>query len=312
MRRLVLFFHPGCERNISKYNDGICPSSKDRGHTRKYMVTNGKVLNKDVVQCKFGFWGEWEGSSEFTLVKDILKKKDHPAAIHSKLNLETNEGDFFNTDPCVMGNMFLYSSYQQNFIADLKELEVGDILLFGTGKKSFNSRKKNKKVYDIFICDTVFVIKYKIENMPTSSLEEFDNAVKSNLKKHKAPKCTIDNFEKLKEWYYEMNIKCLNNKENAFYIGATYEDKYKGMFSYIPCKVLDTIDEHGGFERPDLGPLLKELPEFKEVREGMKGFGIQNINIKDEVVNKKLFNSIMDYIKEENNLDIAVECDFYD
>ena len=314
MNKLVLFFHPGSERDVVKHKDGFCPVPKDRAHTRKYIISRGKILKDNKEEEKvLGFWGEWEGPSKFTMVREILKKENHPSSLHHTLikDYKSEDTDIkVNTDPLVMDNMFLYSNCQQNYIEDMKTLEPGDILLFGTGKKSDVSKSKRKKIYDIFICDTVFIVRYRIDNIKTNSKEEFQNSVRSYLKRHKAPKSYVDNFERLKDWYYHHSIESLEDNKYSLYIGATYEDSYKGMYSFVPCVEVDLLSHHIGFERPDISPLLKEMPCFNYVKEGLKGFGNQNVNINTVASGKKTFNLIVEFIRNQK-LEIGIACDFY-
>ena len=313
MSKLVLFFHPGSEREVIKHKDGFCPLPKERAHTRKYIISRGKILKDKEEEKVLGFWGEWEGTSKFTMVKEILKKENHPSALHHTLIKNFNKDDTelkISTDPLIMGNMFLYSNCQQDYIEELKTLDPGDVLLFGTGRKSETSKTKRKKIYDTFICDTVFIVRYRIDNIKTSSKDDFEKSVISYLKKHKAPKSYIDNFERLKEWYYYNSIESLEDNKYSLYIGATYEDSYKGMYSFVPSVEVDLLSHHIGFERPDISSLLIELPCFNYVKEGIKGFGNQNVNINTIASGKKLFNSLVEFIKNQK-LEIGISCDFY-
>ncbi|WP_027633342.1 hypothetical protein [Clostridium hydrogeniformans] len=330
-KRLILFFHPADERKPEK-DQTIYKWAKDVRHSRKYVVSNGKLLSSiddEIKECNFGFWTEWEAISRFEEINNASEnKKGFPERRHYPIkplsegcNSISSEGNgscktgYLNTDPCVLGNMFLYSNCQQDNNVKkckiLKDLEPGGIILFGSGKQS-----NEKNIYDKFICDTIFVTKYKIENLSSETFEDFYNDTIQKLKEQKAPDRTLERFTRLSKWYYTLTIESLKNKNKYYtlYIGATIDDRIDNIYSYVPCKEIEDLNSDIGFERPDLSRVLKNY--FTNVKNNNGGFGNQTINYKNDVDDiediEEVWNKIKECIINHYKLDIGTLCDFYE
>ena len=127
-------------------------NSKPNSHKRKFIEHEGKyVINIDNPKEEFGtlrFWGEYEGFSKF----ELLNKSKHlpywnnPCAVHKPFFHNQNINDQ-NTDPFIFGEVFYYAICKK---LDLKNLQTGDLILFGS---EFGQRGFEK-----FYLDTLFVI----------------------------------------------------------------------------------------------------------------------------------------------------------
>jgi hypothetical protein len=166
--------HPGREQNISykvrnnhtndykfyddsttqgiRYWNRMKVNGKNNSHKRKFMEVDGKyVEGLNSRKEKLGtlrFWGEYEGHSQFELIKIHKRTKywNEPYAVHIPFFCDKNINDQ-NTDPFIFGDYFYYSVCKKK---KLKNLQAGDIVIFGS-----EFGKKNRVQ---FYLDTVLVI----------------------------------------------------------------------------------------------------------------------------------------------------------
>lgn len=276
--KVVQFLHSGEEYKrsefITKGEETIKPWNTG-AHKRKFLHAKGAYIDNDETteEEKEGediyFWGEWEPDSIVTKIQ--TKVKGHsPQYIHKpflrfKKSEQLTKGDKnptpTNTDPFVFGDKGFYYSYcnQETYI-DLKKLEPGSIILFGSNIKTDPDIDNNGKNVPYFALDTVFVVG-PVEN----KLEYNKNTDLSDLQKF-GPKhyCDIMNF---KASGNNSNCSGNSNEQNdckgsgctrkknkskdcekgsefTCYRGVSFDDykKCKGdpikkMYSFIPCKI---------------------------------------------------------------------------
>ena len=168
-------------------------------HKRKFIKRSGNYLNGSTVHnADIYFWGEYEASSECTVVS-----KNRPKAIHDVLiparGVSPIPTSALNTDPYVFGNHFKHICCGMR--KNGGKYQPGDVILFG--KVSYDNTLKKHFMF----LDTVFVVK---------------DIVKVNM--------ALNNTQ-----YYKAGIEPIYGKYDIFYRGVTYspEEKY---FSFVPCK----------------------------------------------------------------------------
>jgi len=239
MPSIVQFFHPWLEHcydyDIDKEKYYKNWHTVNINHKRKFTINEGSYIEKDIrKEGKLLFWGEWEPPSYVEKI-DAQTNCSHysknPEYLHTPVlpNLdkikEYQEAHCYqNTDPFVFGNNFIYAiCLQKNEkFRDLRKLEKGSLILFGS---------RDELGYR-FVIDTVFIVK---EIIPYFSLDDIKN---KNL-----------------GLYPEIITKMILNKEMkvddpeglTLYIGATYDNKENGMFSFVPAKTYN--NEKEGFPR---------------------------------------------------------------
>jgi hypothetical protein len=286
-KTIIQFPHPGGQHTAksgTKWNTGI--------HKRKYLKVKGsylKRLESKPINATVCFWGEWEAPS---LVKSIKSNKSPlPKYIFEPCYTLPVTKNAANTDPFIFGDQFFYCICKQGHYLSLRNLEKGDMILFGSNL--------NKQ----FVLDTVFVIKdwcdYEITDLPKLK-KKFNNAffhtslepiINSTLVDAKS--ISVDNSE-------ELCLPCIGDNKDDYkpaklkdkyriYKAVMYDDKdvFNGIFSYTPC-LPDTL-EHKGFTRPFINhPILSQ-----ELNQGIKIIKNQDVGqvwneITTSILNDKL------------------------
>jgi hypothetical protein len=215
------FFYQGSsEKGLRLWNRSKI-KDKNNPHMRKFIEFKGRYIsdlnNLHENEGLLRFWGEYEGYSEFELLKhnENAKYWDNACAIHRPFfNNKTGEQ---NTDPYIFGEEFYYAICKK---PNLKNIQIGDLILFGS---EFGERGCVK-----FYLDTLLVIKEKIN---------------------------ID-FLKFDEIYTESTLKRLDTqgsdpKIKYIHTALKYQNEIKinqSIFSFVPCKI---SNEHNiSFGRP--------------------------------------------------------------
>lgn len=253
---IVQFTHPGGEhkpdrgKSFKSWNVG--------GHKRKFMLANGDyVENNQLVENKqMMFWGEWEPDSE--IISVFAKKKgDYPIYLHKPILQTLPKSARQNTDPYVFNAPFYYFCCKQtkkSGITQLARLAKGSIILFGS-----TINQNSHEAY--FGLDTVFVVGDYIEFSPEnynelkSKVDDdfFEISVKSAYQKFEKEENDTNCAGNIKT---KKNLVCgscddeLDSNADVTircYLGATYNNPYDGMYSFVPAKACGNPVE--GFER---------------------------------------------------------------
>jgi hypothetical protein len=215
---VIKFPHPGVEHNPGKldrqeWNTG--------SHRRKFLHSLGSCIDGRGVRShntNLAFWGEWEAPS---LIKQTWSRKGElPRFLHEPVwENPACDRPRQNTDPWVFGDRFRYSNCRQSDrLPGLMKLLPGSVIFFG----STVSRR--------FVVDTVFVVarsRLFTPEHPPNVEEAFLSCVIEPLMTTGRGAC-----------------------EFTLYDGATFENPFNGMFSFVPCRRLDLGDYR--FERPAL------------------------------------------------------------
>ena len=233
----VQFIHPGGEHSPKPKNSNHIPWNDKKDHKRKFLINPGKYLENDstIKEDKLIFWGEWEAQSDVIQHFDSENNGYPQYLCQPYYSIPQNTEGLQNTDPFVFGKQFYYVMCQQSN-KNLRNLERGSVILFGSCL--------NQK----FVLDTVFVVSnyYDLEN------------IKSN-------KCLQQVRELVSSTYFDVTIDrllsddCSRTSQNnddrpmsmsrRLYLGATYENPVKEMFSFFPClPYKNNIAD--GFKRP--------------------------------------------------------------
>lgn len=247
---IIQFIHDGPEHRPTKGNIKDWNYGK---HKRKFLSQKGQYVKDINIDSKryedeLMFWAEWEPQS--TVKRRLTHFEDLPRYLYEPwfdlsaplTNTSSRSGNVCavgnrqNSDPFIFGKEFYYFVCKQKRKTGytmLTDLQPGDIILFGSKLKGH------------FVLDTVFVISdakpitYIPENIdymikPNVSDEyyniSFVSAFWRDLKKHQTPTT------------YPQGYK--------LYSGATIDNPYNGMFSFVPVK---SDNQKGiGFERPQI------------------------------------------------------------
>ncbi len=236
MYRIIQFPHPGGEH---------WPKSKLMGwnigtHKRKFLISKGEYLSEgEKKESELMFWGEWEPPSTVERL-ETQNNSENPQFLHRPLlshkDLEANISlGYQNTDPFVFENEFKYFICKQvknDKPTTLARLDKGSLILFGSTKG-----KKSQEAF--FQLDTVFVVADYVEYIPGQKIQ--DKRITDFYKKLTLEKC------------FNYTSKCSpratepTNLKFRIYIGATFENPYEGMYSFVPAKIFN--GEKTGFPR---------------------------------------------------------------
>jgi hypothetical protein len=242
------------------------------------------------------FWGEWEAPSTYT--KTDNKGGDLPKFITEPYYYMGNE--LRNSDPFVFGNLFYYSICQQGHSPQLRALEQGDIILFGSCV--------NKK----FVMDTLFVVddffpylKKNIKSLKKNVNEVFyDATLLPILKSETVKKVSFtekDGKHKPDCSDYDKVIDCItdDNDQYRVYKGLMYKDqeRFGNIFSYVPAVSLDK--NPNGFARPNI--VLDKIIT-QNLTQGFK----VTAHTKDEGI--QIWKKITEQVKAKG-LGLMVECE---
>lgn len=236
MYRIIQFPHPGGEHNskskVMGWNTGT--------HKRKFLISKGTyILEDELKKSELIFWGEWEPPSRVEKL-NTQDNQDNPKFLHHPFLSQQDFGanlkkGYQNTDPFVFENEFKYFICKQvknNKSTTLARLDKGSLILFG-------STKGNKSQDAFFQLDTVFVVGDYVEYIPEQQIQ--DKRISDYYKKLTLERC------------FNYSAKCTpkaseqTNLKFRIYIGATFENPYEGMYSYVPAKIFN--GEKTGFPR---------------------------------------------------------------
>lgn len=287
MSRIIQFLHPGKEHNNITGTVWNCGN-----HKRKFLRKKGSYL-KDLTTKPIDdivyFWGEWEAPSKVTPTKQ--NNSNFSKNIFEPYCTSSLPKNSVNTDPFVFGNQFYYCTCKQGHYPSLRDLEKGDILLFGSKKDNY------------FILDTLFVVKdwkeYKkidIKDLKSKYNNVFyDVSLKPMVQ---TPELSCKEITEDKEKTGICKSKCGDDKTDyihakdtkvyRIYNALMYEDnKGDGIFSYSPC--LPDPSGKNGFERPAMNfPYISQT-----LKQGIKIIRGEDIDkawhqITQEILNKGL------------------------
>ena len=233
----VQFLHPQFEPSRSsgsKWNSGK--------HARKYLRADGRYLDGDhPAEGTIEFWGEWEAES---VVACEFRRPVPYGPRRAWLPCYEKKEDYRglqNTDPFVFGR-FYYTGCQQHTSRGptrLRFLSKGSVVLFGS------------RVGGAFALDTVFVV---------ASWIDHDSVNYRSVLEGQVPDAYWD--VTLAPRYADGDPLCGpvlpvclpgDGASERLYFGATYDCRFEGMFSFVPC--LPAGPASAGFSRPTI-----ELP----------------------------------------------------
>ena len=229
----VQFIHPGEESLPKKRNmTDLIPWNHDK-HKRKFLCNPGWYMeNETQVHDELTFWGEWEPQSRITRIDNPIGN-GYPHVIHHPvLDLNEPKRDMKrrcrqNTDPFVFHEQFLYRCCKQTRRTgqtQLAHLLPGSIVLFGS------------RVNGLFAIDTVFVVGDFRNYYDKKGGMDFD----PNLNEYATIVGVGLNGSGCGSRYSQMRL----------YYGASPDNRYKGMYSFVPCKRLSNNER--GWTRPTL------------------------------------------------------------
>lgn len=254
-----MFIHPGREQVVPSGENGrkwvSCPNdpgwyrcgwTRD-GHGRKFVEAAGEYVTADGKIHKAGalrVWCEAEWNTKYhPLINspeatrfNIFPKRLHK--LYPSIRDLTSGGK--NTDPYIFGKQFIYSNCRQNKLPE-GGLASGDIILFGSIKEEYDNHPRS------FLLDTVFVVGAEKFHITSQTLFSDIRATCGNRISQFFGKTV---WEPLK--YGDRCAAPLRNcvpDEYTLYFGASFHEKYQGMFSFSPIRIpgLSKIgnDEHG-------------------------------------------------------------------
>lgn len=315
--RFVQFHHNGPEHIIRKYQEtnflnkfredfsekGVMPWSDASKHRRKFIKSTGRYVDKGSPdKAKSGeimFWGEWEGVSKVSKIEyDERRNNGFPRYIHipvrtsvdsfildpgytyleSKDKAEMTNWKWQNTDPYVFGNFFIYSNcHQVTNNQAMKTLKEGSVIVMGS--KS-----------GVYRADTVFVVgEVLCERYSRNNLEDIERLLKEGI---------------ISQTFYDTTIATLTNcsgvADDAWFVlyrGATFDNPYKGMYSFFPCKP---------FEK---GRAFERIPvKYKDYINSNLNMGIKAIDLDSMDAAKESWNSLRDQVFDAGlSLGVSVE-----
>lgn len=247
----VQFLHPGTEHGFDTQLERV-KLWNIGDHKRKYLVHSGSyVRTPDQAKPESGsiaFWGEWEQPSQVGMFTNPWQRT-LPTFFHRPVRQLPLPPDKWlqNTDPYVFGNIFRYVICRQfkgvtakrtvAITTQLRNLQPGSVLLFGSCVDK-----------DHFGLDTVFVVKDYIDlPVPDNDGHVADEFARNN------PEAVPDHYLHSTLRFYFGPIPSLR-----LYIGATIDDPFDGMYSFVPCAPFDLPDEFDFAE--DDGTCIPRLP----------------------------------------------------
>lgn len=252
--RFVQFTHPGGEHTVSPVELKAGIKNWNTGpHRRKFIKAEGQVVNGGTLSAPQDllFWGEWEPYSyvkkidakttpkyvhePFLQIRGKIVVVPQPLIASSKTSVNNDIDDDMNscnscgktialqnTDPFVFNDYFLYSLCKQNRFINLRFLDQGSIILFGSSLLKGNGAP-------CFMVDTVFVV------------DEWKSYQTENARK---------DLKGFTPKYYEEIMQFKTGKNIlTCYRGATFNHPVGDMFSFVPCKPC-VEGKVVGFQRP--------------------------------------------------------------
>lgn len=240
---VVQFPHPGGEH---RPKGDVMPWNVD-SHRRKFMLTEGDYRDSSGSQSsgKLVFWGEWEGPSR------VLHRWNHerglPTFLHEPhMGEPPTEGFRQNTDPWVFGDRFHYSNCKQltnagRTITSMQRLTEGSLILFGSS------------VDDRFVLDTALVVSRVQGSYTVRDHDHLD--IKDDFRK-----ATIESMASPDDAQIDLQL--------TLYDGATPDDPFEEMFSFVPC--LPTDGDVPRFARPAIELSGMINPKSRQSTSGSK------------------------------------------
>lgn len=200
MPRIFIVKHPICEPRPSAPLGCVCvyPWKTTKGHNRRFIKRDGLYLDGGVEKrATLYFWGEYEAGSAGLHVHTRRPKIvfDTLVAHRGRISLPS---DAQNTDPYVFGNHF------KNICCGIRnrKYKPGDVVLFGNTKRNRD---------DLFLLDTVMVIKDKVPVNPALDFTQ----------------------------YYNVGIQPVSHA-TKFYRGEMFRPGCS-YFSYVPCRLIPDV-----------------------------------------------------------------------
>jgi len=183
-------------------------------HQRKFMVAKGQYDDKTGLRetGELVFWGEWEGPSR--VVKKWPPDWPLPTYLHEPHMGEPPVAGFRqNTDPWVFGDRFHYSNCKQltnkgRSSTSMQRLDEGSLILFGSSQK------------DRFVLDTTLVVG---KRQGAYTARDYDHLDVSDAFRV----ATIESMSSADD--------AITDLELTLYDGATPDNRFEGMFSFVPC-----------------------------------------------------------------------------
>lgn len=240
----------------SSKSSGTRPWNTLKRHKRKFMCMEGveyiKNINKQPLNGKLTFWGEWEAQSKFKVISETSKDYYGPRLIHYPFFDSSYKGEKKQTtDPFIFGENFWFTHCRQKY-RSIRNLSEGSIIIFGS------ERNDDKK----FLVDTIFVVGKRYSQVD----------IAKNIKSF--PYLLRENNLEMK------NLLTDPSKSGyGFYQGKSF--KKNEIFSFVPAKVsngkngharliLDTKDERHNFQPTGAGAVCRvtnELPSMSEIKD---------------------------------------------
>lgn len=169
-----------------------------------------------------------------------------------------------NTDPFIFDG-FYYANCRQPASPGLRQLDLGSVILFGSGQKHG------------WVVDTVLVVADYVEYSAASYEDSLPG--------------------KVPEAYFDVTLRpTWDNPDNRaeefrLYLGATLDSPVNGMFSFFPCM---PAGDRVGFPRPPV--TLPDRYFSAKNRQAAKGCA-QNAQPHDPSEVKRMWQSLLDQVR---------------
>lgn len=323
--RIVMFGHPGGEHiinyvgprkdgelndhqtyNREKTTRKLYMPWNDGPHFRKFMKAHGRYITSlDSIPTRgdITFWGECEVATRFESITycdnnlqgdevDKIRNANRPKYLHSVYKYKKETGPYLqNTDPFVFGETFFYTNCKQD--GEMKKLEAGDIILFGTpGRGGKNTGFKYMELDTIFVVATKVVISKKdYPEFNKFSGEKFD------FFRHTVLEKIFERISRVRGKAFAME----NDKEYIVYQGATYDNSVNGIYSFVPCRKFS-----GGLEQCAFGKVLLTEKDFNNIMP----VGLSPMNTPTMYYKRPdtILNCYRKHIKSEENDETLMRC----
>ncbi|MBR4388961.1 MAG: hypothetical protein IKT00_07270 [Prevotella sp.] len=262
--KFVQFTHPGGEHSVSPAALAAGVKSWSRVHGRKFIKSKGLIVTGSTLSIPQDllFWGEWEPDSYVKRVTAFSGSGILPKYVHEPFitlmggkmvvpSMAVNQDKCcLNTDPFVFNDYFLYSLCKQVRFVNLRYLDQGSIIIFG-------STISKEKGGPYFVVDTVFVVDKWRSYHPGSARADLKGFI---------PKY----YDDIMLFDYTGSIA---TEELTCYHGAAFDRSVGGMFSFVPCKPCDK-GHVVGFSRPVISSIdfpgiindnLNSAPKYSDI-----------------------------------------------
>lgn len=228
MPKIIQFLHTAQEATLINELDSIIPWNNNDTHRRKFILSNGKLVNDNNEQDEkeLVFWGEWEAQSEIERINN--GNTNPPNFLNRPFINPAVPNRTHNTDPYVFGNNFRYIICKQGYFHNvLTNLEPNSIILFGS---SINGQ---------FCLDTVFVVSKNKSNYTINTIENLFPVNNRGQYYHASVNPIYDEFEYNKNAQNEDFCRIKDQREYSFYNSVNFEERhnYNDVYSFVPCKV---------------------------------------------------------------------------